>query len=322
MELLLSRDKDSKPQPVKRFLISSIVLFLFKLSVIQAQDYDVIKNYYPLYGLEIINPYYNNPAFIVTENDIQIDLLGYGLNMNQGFMANTLLNLPKSFGYVWVNYEQERYEDSKSWGLNVGYARSFRLSTHTSLNAGISYKPYRIMDRVNDMTGNPYCEIEASILSVGVSLEIKRLTIGLSTVAPMKSAMTTRFDDTDHEYADLHEVSGNVVYLTGGYQAINSDKFTLEPIVGVDFHYLNRDESKIKYYIGTNSSLGKTFGVGFTIGSINSLNGSVNIGRSIKLYLLMYSGIPQNEFNYYLGKSDWNIIGQLRVNLHSPKRIN
>jgi len=305
--------------------MNRIVLFCFLLCFIKAipvytQDHDVYTNYYHLKGFELIDHYYYNPAFISAEKQIQLDLSGYGFENNQGFLANSIVNISESLGNLWIGYERERYLDSKSWGLNLGYARSFRLSKDLDLVAGLAYKRYQIMDSENDILGDPYSEIDASNLYLGSSINYKRLTIGLSTILPLKSSYIHRSDYIDHEYADLYEPSNNVVSSTITYHVTVTDKIGLDPVLSVDYHYLNRDESKAKYYAGAISQLGKTFGAGFTVGSINSVNGSINIGGMTRLYLLFYSGISANDFSYYIGQKGWNLVMQLRLNLNYSNR--
>lgn len=305
---------------MKRIIMLCFILCMIKVLPIYAQDNDIFTYYYPLKGFELINPYYYNPAFISAEKQIQLDLSGFGFENNQGFKANSIVNLSESLGNLWIGYEREWYSDSKSWRYNLGYARSFRLSKDLDLNAGIAYKRYQIMDSKNDVLGDPYCEIEASNLYLGSSINYKKLAIGLSTILPLKSSYSHRIDNIDHEYADLYEPSQNAVSSTISYQVTVTDLIKFEPILSIDYHYLNRDESKAKYYFGATSQFGKTFGAGFTFGSLNSVNGSINIGGISKLYLLFYSGIPANDFSYYIGYKGWNIVMQVRLNLNYPNR--
>lgn len=301
--------------------LSFQIFFLFAISYLTyGQDYTTYTNYYPLRGFEIVNPYYNNPAFITTEKDIQINLLGYGVEAYQGFLVNSIVNIPKLGGAVFVDYERDWYEDSKSWGFSVGYARGFMLNEDLNLNAGIIYKPYRIMDRNIDPQGNPYSEIVASNLYLGVSLEYKKFTFGLSTTAPLKSQSIVRSDDSGNEYADLHENSSNVISSSIRYFVNISDQVTIEPLLEFDYHYLESSEDKAKLYFGAVSEIGKTFGTGFTIGSLNSIHGSFKLGRSTELYLMFYSRIIENDFTYYLAQQGWNVIGQVRINLNYLKR--
>ena len=105
-----------------------------------------------------------------------------------------------------------------------------------------------------------------------------------------------------------------------GYSLGKPGRLTFDPIFGLDYKILYGGRTKeLKGYLGANLEIRNWLGFGFTMGNLTSFSTSLNIMDRVTLMMGIYAreqfGGIINGTKYTIGYGDFDIIGQIRVNL-------
>jgi len=302
---------------MKKILLICIGVILLGTSLASAQQFH-------LRGLEIYNPYYHNPAYLQAEKTVQLDFIGYNFYLNSGIWSSANINLPKINSSAGIRFESTSYTDiGDAWNLQLAYAYQHSFSEDLHLNGGmlfssghIDYEDGRFVTNEEELSKR-----HAGTLGLGVSVEYKKLHAGLSTSLPLyrkKEVIQVGDGSTDTQKEDADNYS---IHFISGYSFGLPWKLTLDPIVGLDYFISNGGEfHELQGYLGANLEFRNLVGLGFTLGNLVSVSTSVNIMDRVSLILGIYAG-EHDLFgeiqgrSYTIGSNDFDIIGQIRINL-------
>lgn len=278
---------------------------------------------FQLRGLEIYNPYYHNPAYIQAEKTVQFDFIGYNLYRNSGMWTSIMTTIPKYNSSAGIRFAQGSFDGTLDfWNLQLAYAYEHSFSEEFHLKGGLQFSSGHV--EFEDGIFNPDLEqIKArhnGYLGLGVALEYKKLHAGFSTSLPLYLRKDVLVGDNTIETQkdDYDRLSFN--FLTW-YSLGKPGRLTLDPIFGLDYDILYGGKSKeLKGYLGANLKIRNLVGFGFTLGNLVSFSTSLNIMDRVTLMMGIYAGEhelfgPMDYHNYTIGSNDFDIIGQIRINL-------
>ena len=303
-------------QHMKQLLWVSILLMALGTPRVRAQSYQ-------LKGLEIYNPYYHNPAYIQAEKTVQLDFIGYNFNWGSGMWSSVMTTIPKYNSSAGIRFAHSSSDGSfEYWDLQLAYAYKHSFTEKIHLNGGIQFSSGHV--DYEDGIFRPDPDVlkarHNGYLGLGVALEYHKLHAGLSSSFPLYLRREVLLEDntTENQKDDFDIINFN--FLTG-YSLGKPGRLTFDPIFGLDYRILQGGRTKeLKGYLGANMKIRNVVGFGFTYGNLTSFSTSLNIMDKVSLMLGIYAGEhelfgPTDNSNYTIGSAEFDIIGQIRVNL-------
>jgi Type IX secretion system membrane protein PorP/SprF len=305
-----------KPQHMKRIRFVIPVLMILGASPINAQQFQ-------LRGLEIYNPYYHNPAYVQAEKTVQLDFIGYNFSFLSGMWTSVMTTLPEYNSSGGIRLAQGSYEGTADfWNLQLAYAYKHSFSGNLQLNGGIQFSSGHTIFE-DDIFGSVPEELKArhnGYLGLGVALEYHKLHAGLSSSFPLYLRREVLLEDntTETQKDDADIINFN--FLTG-YSLGKPGRLTFDPILRLDYRMLyGGRNNELKAYVGANLQIRDLLGFGFTMGNLTSFSTSLSFMDRVTLILGIYAGEhelfgPVESTKYTIGSKEFDIIGQIRVNL-------
>ena len=279
--------------------------------------------HFQLKGLEIYNPYYLNPAYIQAEKSVQLDFIGYNFNWGSGMWSSVMTTIPKYNSSAGIRFAQSSSNGSfEYWDLQLAYAYKHSFTEDLHLNGGIQFNSGHVKYEDGIFRPDPD-ELKArhnGYLGLGVALEYHKLHAGLSSSFPLYLRREVLLEDntTETQKDDADIINFN--FLTG-YSLGKPGRLTFDPILGLDYRILYGGRTKeLRGYLGANLKIRNVVGFGFTMGNLVSFSTSLNILDRVTLMMGIYAGEhelfgPIDNSNYTIGSKEFDIIGQIRVNL-------
>lgn len=300
---------------MKRLLIISMLLVLYAGSS--------AAQWFPQRGLEIYNPWFHNPAFVGTDQTVQIDLSGHNFRWNSGAWASVMTTLPRLNSSAGIRCYFDSYPDlGKSGYVQLAYAYEHSFSGELQLKGGVAFSHAKT-NYEEDAFGEDLPDLVGrtnGLLGLGLALQYKGFYAGFSTQFSLYANNEISIGNDQTEISKETSRSSTIRFLSG-YTADVLDWLKIDPILGLDYYILRGGASKeLKGYLGSKLLFLDHFGIGFTLGNIVSVSGSVELFDRLTLMLGLYAG--EHEFfegmelrGYTLGANDFEIIGQIRVRL-------
>lgn len=272
-------------------------------------------------GLELFNPYMQNPAFIVAEKTIQIDFIGsvewtkiskFPLELS----INSISTIDKLNSSFRLSFDYLSFSEMSSRSLNIGYSYNHSISEDFQLMAGISLNPNKYkyeLDLYDIYTDPPIFnsyESKRSNLELGIGAKYKKLTVGLGSRQKLfENVFATDTYDNDTVY----NVKGEFNKLTSivKYDFSIGDYLILSPQVKMD--YYNEGYSgvyRLRIFPGLIANYNNLLGAGFAYDNGTIFMGSISFSDIIRLYIVAY----KDKTILYNRDGGWDITGQFRIN--------
>lgn len=302
---------------MKNILFVSVAMIVLGLFPAKAQQFQ-------LRGLEIYNPYYHNPAYVQAEKTVQLDLIGYNFSYNSGIWASAMTTIPKFNSSVGIRLAQGSYDGTGDfWNLQLAYAYKHSFSEDLHLHGGIQFSSGHVDydDGLFVIDQEVLSKRHSGTLGLGVSVEYKKLHAGLSTSLPLYGRKDVVIAEDGSTETQNENTDNFTFHLLTGYSLGKPGRLTLDPIFGLDYYVQNsRQFKEMKGYLGANLEIRNLVGLGFTMGNLVSFTTSLNFMDRVSLILGIYAGEhelfgPVQNSDYTLGSREFDIIGQIRVNL-------
>lgn len=301
---------------MKQLLLGIIVLMGLGTSLTNAQNFQ-------LRGLEIYNPYYHNPAYVQAEKTVQLDFIGYNFYYLSGVWTSFMTTIPKYNSSAGIRFAQGSSDGTADfWNLQLAYAYKHSFSENLHLNGGLQFNSGHVKFEDGIFSPNPdvLTARHNGYLGLGVTLVYHKLHAGLSSSFPLYLRKEVLLEDNTYEtQKDDYDVT-TFNFLTG-YSLGKQGRLTFDPIFGLDCRMLYGGRTKeLKGYLGANLKIRNVVGFGFTMGNMVSFSTSLSIMDRVTLILGIYAGehelfSPMEFSNYTIGSKEFDIIGQIRINL-------
>lgn len=288
--------------------------------------------YFRLYGLEIYNPSYHNPAYVGAENLIRADVIATSNFYSTVLNSRIMTTLPGGKHSLGIGFDKSGYYSSFSFNgprektmdyymIDLAYNHTFQLREALAVHAGAAIHPAKL-DFLQVVQG-----IDSSLLyqrslsaSIGVAVDYKNFTAGVSTHIPFYS---NKFylDETNNIEKKSNTSTVREFHMFGKYESKSPRRVTLDPLFGVYLRYgENGDYSEWLGYAGGHIQIVDLVGLGITAGSLVSVSTTLNIKDRLELMLGIYAGEKLwsdglSSLDYGLNFGDRQYIIQLRVNL-------
>ena len=274
-------------------------------------------------GLEIYNPWFHNPAFVGTEQSVQIDLSAFNFRWNSGAWGSVMTTLPKLNSSAGIRYFYNSFpETGTSNYVLLAYAYEHSFSEDLQLKGGIAFSHAKT-EFEEGIFGESMPDLAARIngtMGLGLALTYGKFYAGFVSQFPVYVTNEIRTGNQQTEKSK-EEFRNTTLRLLSGYSLDVLDWLRIDPIFGLDYYLLNSGTSREwRGYLGSNLVFLENYGLGFTVGHVVSVSASVELLDRLSLMLGIYAG--EYEFaeglespKYTLGANDFEIIGQIRIRL-------
>lgn len=292
-----------------------ILIVLLNISfVMQAHS-----QYLKFNGLETYNLYLQNPALVIVERHLQLDMIGYTLCSNysdnpKGYLVSLMASPSRINSSFRFSYEYESYGFQKTKSILVGYSYRHSFSSNLSVMVGGAINPYKTsVDAILAYPGSdPYLEhisddYGAYNLDLGMGLQYKSLQVGLSSGYSLFNYGESRFDKSDKGILEYEHSR-----FFGKYKFTIAHSIHVIPQFYIN-HYKDyfSDKSDMQYSFGIHLDYKDKVGVGVVnYDSVTSFIGAFNLIKRVRFLLVLY-----DDDNFLHNDKGWNLMGQVRVNI-------
>ena len=288
---------------------------------------------FPLHGIEIYNPAYNNPAYTGAEKLIQADAIVYSNPYNTGIYSSIMATLPGDKSALGVSFNQSGYytgysssgghseKSMSNYKVALAYKHTFRPWENTEIHTGASVNAAKL-DFLSAMNGidSSWQYNKGLSTTIGVAVDYKNLKAGISGNFPV-SANRFYLDETNSLEKESISSPAKVFHMYGKYESKSQRRVTLDPLFGMYWMHANdSDYSEWLGYVGGHIQIVDVVGLGITAGSLVSVSATVNIVDRVELMLGIYAGEKflddgPRSMDYGLNFGNKEYIMQLRINL-------
>lgn len=288
---------------------------------------------FPLHGLEIYNPAYNNPAYTGADKLIQADAIVYSNPYNTGIYSSIMGALPGGESALGVSFDKSGYyrgysssgghsEKSMSrYNVALTYKYTFRPWKNTSIHTGASVNAGKldILSYTNMIDSSWQYNRYLSTI-IGVAVDYKNFTAGISGHFPV-SANRFYLDETNSLEKESITSPAKVFHMYGKYESKSQRRVTFDPLFGMYWlRASDSDHSEWLGYVGGHIQIVDVVGLGITAGSLVSVSATVNILDRVELMLGIYAGEQllddgPRSLDYGLNFGNKEYLMQLRINL-------
>ena len=290
-----------------------------------------MAQHYNLYGLEIYNPHFNNPAFTGADKLVQADYLRHSYWLYSGNKASIMTTLPGDKNGVGINFENSiAYTNFSSTGgagevgmkyykVGASYSRTFHLSEELELHTGgrFDYGKLNFLPAAHRSDSTIQYNTHFSTM-LGVGMDYKNWELGLSATIPMGSYLYSLTEDNTLE-KERRSSNFQDFYFFGRYESQSERRVTFDPVFGLDCRVADNN-TEWYGYAGGIVQIVDVVGLGITAGSLVSVSANLNILDRAQLMLGIYGGekIFQDgpsmvEYKFNPGEQSYFV--QLRINL-------
>jgi hypothetical protein len=258
--------------------------------------------------LEQYNFHYLNPAYIISDARLQIDVISFNSTMyeSKGLQSNIILNIPRKNSGFGIGYIIESMFQSNFSSLHIDYAYKHSFTENLSLTGGVrlNYGKYNF-NRANFIDFKTINKTWYST-TIGTTFRYKKIHAGASIGIPLINRK--KYYISENETESVKDIASPYIYqILCGYSLGKRNKILFDPILSIQNSYEEKS-----WYLGANTLIKNFVGVGFTFGDITSFSTSLNYKNKVSLILGIYS---KQQLEYTLNVSEMNIIGQIRIKL-------
>lgn len=290
--------------------------------------------YYPLHGLEIYNPAYNNPAYTGARKLVQADAIRYSNFYNRGLYSTVMATLPGGKNAMGVSFDRAGYfSNFTTYGpleksmnnsrLTIAYKRTFKPSGDISIHAGAGINASQL-NFLATGTAFDHGFRRSSQLSttIGTAVDYNNITAGIAAHVPIYGSRYY-VDENDELWKESVTNSNYIFHMYGKYESKSNRRVTLDPVFGATCMY-ESDSASAEWlgYAGGHIQIVDVVGLGITAGSLFSVSATLNILDRAELVLGIYGGVKlfsdgsaPSPVDYGLNFSNKEYIMQLRINL-------
>lgn len=308
--------------------MNRILLLLIALLAISSQG---MAQHYDLYGLEIYNPHFKNPAFTGSDRLVQADYLRHSHFLYTGNKAFIMATLPGDKSAVGINFENNvsytSYSSSTGFGevgmkyynVGVSYNHTFHLSEELKVHAGgrLDYGKVNFLPALQGIDSARQYDTRFISL-VGVGVDYRNWEFGLSVILPLVGYSYSLTDENTLEKEKIGSYR-KVFNFVSRYESQSKRRVTFDPVFGLDCR-VGGNKPELYGYAGGIVQIVDVVGLGFTVGSLVSVSANLNILDRAQLMLGVYGGekILQDGLvtaDYRFSPGDKRYLVQLRINL-------
>jgi hypothetical protein len=287
--------------------------------------------YYSLYGLEIYNPHFKNPAFTGADKLVQADFLrhsNWNYSGNKAFIMTTLPGRKSSAGIYFENNSMYTSYSSlagrgdeglKYYNVGTSYKHTFILSKELKLHAGGSFNYGKLIFLPAAQISDSTLQYDAHYsTTLGVGMDYRNWELGLSATIPLVSYRYSLADDNTLE-REKRDSNLQNFYFFGRYASQSERRVTFDPVFGLDCR-LADGKAEWFGYAGGIVQIVDVVGLGITAGSLVSVSANLNILDRVQLMMGIYGGekVFQDgpvSLDYRINPGEKSYFVQLRVNL-------
>jgi hypothetical protein len=309
--------------------MNRILLFMIALLALSSHG---MAQHYSLYGLEIYNPHFKNPAFTGADKIVQADYLRHSNLVYSGNKAYIMTTLPGDKNAVGINFENGiSYTNYSSFAggayevgmtfYNVGasYSHTFHLSEELELHAGGRFD----YGKLNFLPGSQGIDSPRKYIAhfssmLGVGMDYRNWELGLSVNLPLARNMYSLTEDNTLE---KEKRSSNVkdFYFFSRYESQSKRRVTFDPVFGLDCS-VGGNKPKWYAYAGGIVQIVDVVGLGITVGNMVSVSANLNILDRAQLMFGVYGGEKifqdgPSTMDYRFSPEEKRYFVQLRINL-------
>ncbi len=287
--------------------------------------------HYNLYGLEIYNPHFKNPAFTGADKLVQVDFLRHShwfYSGNKTFIMTTLpgrkssagINFENNSMYISYGYAgQDREESMKYYNMGASYNHTFALSEELKLHAGgrLNYGKLNFLPaaQISDSTLQYDAHYSTTL---GVGMDYRNWELGLSATIPLVSYRYSLADDNTLE-REKRDSNLQSFYFFGRYESQSERRVTFDPVFGLDCRVSSYGTEWFGYAGGI-VQIVDVVGLGITAGSLVSVSANLNILDRVQLMMGIFGGEKvfqdgPGSLDYRINPGDKNYFVQIRINL-------
>ena len=304
---------------------------LFLLIALLALSSQGMAQHYNLYGLEIYNPHFKNPAFTGSDKLIQADYLRHSHFLFSGNKAFIMATLPGDKSAVGINFENSvMYTDYSSfagfgevgmkfYNMGVSYNHTFYLSEEIEIHTGVrfGYGKRNFLPALQGIDSTRQYDTYYSSLW-GVGLDFRNWKLGLSLNLPLAGFSYSLTEDNTLEKEKMSS-NGKEFNFFSKYESQSKRRVTFDPVFGLDCR-VGGNKAEWYGYAGGIVQIVDLVGIGITAGSLVSVSANLNILDRAQLMLGIYGGekILQDGLvtaDYKFSPGDKRYFVQLRINL-------
>jgi hypothetical protein len=290
-----------------------------------------MAQHYNLYGLEIYNPHFNNPAFTGADKLVQADYLRHSNWMSSGNKASIMTTLPGDKNGVGINFENSiNYTSYSSIGgtgevgmkyykAGASYSRTFHLSEELELHTGgrFDYGKLNFLSAAQSSDSTIQYATHFSTM-LGVGFDYKNWELGLSATIPMGSYFYSLTEDNTLE-KEKRSSNFQKFYFFGRYESKSERRVTFDPVFGLGCRVADNITDWYGYAGGI-MQIVDVVGLGITAGSLVSVSANLNILDRAQLMLGIYGGEKifqdgPSMVDYKFNPGERRYFVQLRINL-------
>ena len=308
--------------------MKKIQLFIIALLMVSGHG---AAQHYNLYGLEIYNPHFKNPAFTGTDKLVQVDFLRHSNWHHSGNKAFIMTTLPGRKSSAGINFENNTMytsysshagrgeEGLKYYNMGAAYNHTFALSEELKLHAGgrLNYGKLNFLPAAQISDSTLQYDAQYSTM-LGVGMNYRNWELGLSATIPLVSY---RYSLADDNTLEREKRSSNVqeFYFFGRYASQSERRVTFDPVFGLDCRVSSYGTEWFGYAGGI-VQIVDVVGLGITAGSLVSVSANLNILDRVQLMLGVYGGEKvfqdgPGSLDYRINPGEKSYFVQLRVNL-------
>lgn len=286
--------------------------------------------HYNLYGLEIYNPHFKNPAFTGADKLVQADFLRHNHFMytgNKAFIMTTLpgkksavgINFENNTSYTSYHYGRPSEEGMKYYNMGASYNHTFSLSDELEIHAGsrINYGKLNFLPALQGIDSTIQHDTQLTSL-FGVGLGYRNWEMGLSTHIPLVSYRYSLAEDGSLE-REKRSSYGQEFNFYGRYASQSKRRVTFDPVFGLDCR-VAANGTEWFGYAGGIVQIVDAVGLGITAGSLLSVSANVNILDRVQLMMGIYGGektfqdgLVTADYRFNPGEKSYFV--QIRINL-------
>lgn len=287
--------------------------------------------HYSLYGLEIYNPHFKNPAFTGADKLVQVDFLRNSNWFYSGNKTFVMTTLPGKKSSVGINFEnnsmytsygytgQDREESMKYNNMGAAYNHTFVLSEELKLHGGgrLNYGKLNFLPAAQISDSTLQYDAHYSTM-LGVGMDFRNWEVGLSATIPLVSYRYSLADDNTLE-REKRSFNLQEFYFFGRYASQSERRVTFDPVFGLDCR-LADGKAEWFGYAGGIVQIVDVVGLGITAGSLLSVSANLNIFDRVQLMMGIYGGEKTFQdglvtADYRFNPGDKNYFVQIRINL-------
>lgn len=276
--------------------------------------------YLKYFGLEYYDQYLQNPAEILAEKNLQLDINGFTqwrkvTGHPKGYFINSIGTLKKIHSSVRLLFDHNTIGLRTDRNFNFGYAFRYSFSTDLSASVGIDCNIEKQWDDLTDIITADSAwptlfENKIHDVDAGLCVKYRKLTLGLSERFRSLNSIDIKYSNgRDTTYSS--STGFMKLYCSARYDFSIADIVNVSPLVSLDYYKDYDHKLKTKFYLGILANYKDIIGIGVVHDRSVSVILNAKVFKRFRFYVLVNNAKwfrPDSPFN-------WSYTGQLRINI-------